>query len=520
MEGGPYFRMGSACLLEIKCLDCGKLSTEMTSKKTGVIHTGYDINQQILATASASGMGFQQTKRFFSLLSLPVPMNETIWYKLKKRVYSGAKCAADKHLQEAAEQVRSSYTDMNMRAPDAEGILDISVSIDGSWQKRGRTSHTGIVTVTDIMTGLVLDFVSLSNYCHVCDTGPKPDDAGYIDWVNKHESQCQKNIDCSSGAMEMEGAAILFQQSVQLHGFRYSEMLGDGDAKTHARLLQEDPYDGRPVEKLECVNHVTKRLGTALRNLAEKKKAQGEPVGGHGKLTEIRIKELTNYYGRAIKDNSGDLEAMKTAVWASFFHTISSDESHCHDYCPKGSSSWCFHKQAIADNVPPRPHRRPLPPGVAQVLKPIYERPGDPQFLCRCLAGKTQNSNDSFHSLLWSICPKDRWSNLHTADTALAIAIQHFNKGASALMDVLLELELVAGPSLEEYSMKEDTSRVAKATRSTSAKQRERGGKEWKQRDGQNSNNAVNKEMCMGQDSSEVFSFILFGGYIKAVSRY
>ena len=274
------------------------------------------------------------------------------------------------------------------------------------------------------------------------------------------------------------GAAILFQWSVQLHGFRYSEMLGDRNAKTNARLLQEDPYDGRPIEKLVCVSHVTKRLGTALKNLVEKKKAQGGISGGgggggRGKLTEIRTKELTNYYGRAIRDNSGNLEAMKTAVWASFFHTISCDESHCHDCCPKGSSSWCFHQQAIADNVPPCPHGRPLPSGVDQALKPIYERRGDPQLLRRCLAGKAQNSNESFRSLLGSISPKERWSNLCTVDTALAIAIR-FDKGASALMNVLLELELVAGPSLEEYSMKEDTSRVAKATRSTSAKQRER----------------------------------------------
>ena len=59
-------------------------------------------------------------------------------------------------------------------------------------------------------------------------------------------------------------------------------MLGGGDAKTHTRLLQEDSYDGRSIEKLECVNHVTMQMGTALRNLVEKGKAQGEPTGGRG----------------------------------------------------------------------------------------------------------------------------------------------------------------------------------------------------------------------------------------------
>ena len=44
--------------------------------------------------------------------------------------------------------------------------------------------------------------------------------------------------------------------------------------------------------------------------------SQGQPIGGKGKLTDLRIKKLTNYYGRAIKDSRGDLTAMQDAVWA------------------------------------------------------------------------------------------------------------------------------------------------------------------------------------------------------------
>ncbi|KAL8610608.1 hypothetical protein ACOMHN_006327 [Nucella lapillus] len=157
----------------------------------------------------------------------------------------------------------------------------------------------------------------------------------------------RKNINFSAGAIEMEGALILFKRSVQLHGFRYTEMLGDGDAKTHSRLLQEDPYDGRPIEKLECVNHVTKRMGTALRNLVKKKK---------------------------------------------------------------------------------RPRESRL----------------------------------------------ERWGNLMTVDTALAIAVQRFNKGASALQDVMLELELVTGSTVEDFALKEDTARVRKATTKSSDKEKEK----------------------------------------------
>ena len=65
------------------------------------------------------------------------------------------KRAANSHLQEAAAHVRAVYADTNLGMPDWDGVLDISISIDGSWQKRGRTSKNGIVTVIDIMTGLI-----------------------------------------------------------------------------------------------------------------------------------------------------------------------------------------------------------------------------------------------------------------------------------------------------------------------------------------------------------------------------
>ena len=58
--------------------------------------------------------------------------------------------------------------------------------------------------------------------------------------------------------------------------------------------------------KLECINHVSKRLGTAFKDLKAKSGAQGKPIGGRGKLTYERIKLLTGHYGKEIKDSKGD----------------------------------------------------------------------------------------------------------------------------------------------------------------------------------------------------------------------
>ncbi|KAE8739603.1 hypothetical protein FOCC_FOCC014902 [Frankliniella occidentalis] len=140
-------------------------------------------------------------------------------------------------------------------------VLDICISIDGSWQMRGHASSNGLVAAVDVLTGL-------------------------------------KNFEGSSGSMEMIGAERMFQRSIQEGNMRYTVMLSDGDAKTFQHLQSLDIYPGIQLEKEECVNHVAKRMGTALREKVKQCKAQKITLGGRaeGALTDNKIDKLTNYY--------------------------------------------------------------------------------------------------------------------------------------------------------------------------------------------------------------------------------
>ena len=92
------------------------------------------------------------------------------------------------------------------------------------------------------------------------------------------------------------------------------------------------------VQKKECVGHVQKRLGTALRKLKKEKKG----LGGKGRLTDAMIDKLQNYYGIAIRSNTGNLPAMKKAILASLFHCASSADRNLHlQYCLEETDSWC-----------------------------------------------------------------------------------------------------------------------------------------------------------------------------------
>lgn len=47
------------------------------------------------------------------------------------------------------------------------------------------------------------------------------------------------------------------------------EMLSDGDSTAHKAVIVLAPYgQDVEVEKLECVNHARKRMGTVLRKLS------------------------------------------------------------------------------------------------------------------------------------------------------------------------------------------------------------------------------------------------------------
>ena len=76
-------------------------------------------------------------------------------------------------MQRTRNQIREAYSEIDPDVADIireeeNAIINIRVSFDGTWQKRGFTSRHGIGVCIDILTGLVLDFEVLSSYCHAC----------------------------------------------------------------------------------------------------------------------------------------------------------------------------------------------------------------------------------------------------------------------------------------------------------------------------------------------------------------
>lgn len=77
------------------------------------------------------------------------------------------------------------------------------------------------------------------------------------------------------------------------------------------------------------------------KDLKGKKLADGKTIGGRNRLTDNLIDTFQRYYGKALRQNKGDLPGMEKAVKAIWNHYASTEETPLHDYCPEGPDSWC-----------------------------------------------------------------------------------------------------------------------------------------------------------------------------------
>ncbi|GFV14889.1 uncharacterized protein TNCV_1045661 [Trichonephila clavipes] len=88
---------------------------------------------------------------------------------------------------------------------------------------------------------------------------------------------------------------------------RYSGSAGDGDTKTFNALSENKPYgDDYLIQKIECVGHVRKRMGTRLMKLklvySKRNYLMVKTIGSKGRLTDSLIDKLAHYYGNALFD--------------------------------------------------------------------------------------------------------------------------------------------------------------------------------------------------------------------------
>jgi len=197
-------------------------------------------------------------------MDMPEPVSAKNWKSHLARITKTTMDVAEVSMRRAAKNIQQDIS-----------ITDVTVSCDGTWQKRGFSSKNGVATVVSVdgKNCKVLDKEVLSNYCNTCaNMKAKFNNEGqFSTWYDSHKSACAKNHTGSAGLMEPIGMERIFRRSIKNRKLRYTGYLGDGDSKSYAHVSSALPpiYPQKKIEKLECCGHVQKRMGRRLMDMVQ-----------------------------------------------------------------------------------------------------------------------------------------------------------------------------------------------------------------------------------------------------------
>jgi len=470
-NSGVTFNQTTLRGLGFKILMSCQCRRDKTINSGPMIQNAYEINRRFVFTMRLLGVGHEGVNLFCSLLDICQGIGNATYTALVENMHTAASAVYESVISFGVTQEK------NMNEEAGKPQIELTVSGDGTWKKRGFSSLFGVSTLIGKYSGKVIDAMVMSSFCGGCNlwkTLKKTEPEKYEAWYADHESECSINHTGSSGKMEIDAIVAMFLRSIEKHGVKYSTYVGDGDSKTFNGILKAEPYGhDSPVVKKECVGHVEKRMGTRLRNAIKNNK--GISGKGAGKLTGKVIVEMTRFYGLAIRRHPESLEEMKKEIWATFYHKCSTDENPQHQNCPAGEGSWCKWRQAEATSLLDQFHheKAPLSKEVQAVVKPIYEDLSKDDLLTRCLGAETQNNNESLNSLIWTFAPKHLHSGVQIVQIATFLAVVIFNEGFQGIIKIMHTMGCSIGRTAHAYVERRDEFRISRSEQRISDAARE-----------------------------------------------
>ncbi|CAF1311457.1 unnamed protein product [Rotaria sordida] len=274
------------CSLAFTCQKCEHTIQINTSKM--IPDTKHrDINIRVQLGAHLAGIGRAGVAKIFGTMNIPPPVKEDHYEEIDRKLLLPC---IKKFQHQSMQAAIYEFVDENEGDP-----TNLTISEDGTWQRRGSKSIHGIAAVLSCnTTPNVLDVQRLSKKCVIC-TGAlsvkNTDPDLYVEIINNHD--CESNYDGSSGGMESQGIQDIFKRSVPNYQAQYTRYIGDGDSSVMWNLTQHPPYPDIKIEKIEDINHWSKRMLYRLEKLTQElkdtmldpeKKRKG--IGGVNRLTK------------------------------------------------------------------------------------------------------------------------------------------------------------------------------------------------------------------------------------------
>ena len=258
---------GCASSLQLHCNSCHWKEEFYTSAKVNYF---FEVNRRFVYAMRSIGSGASAAERFCGLMNMPPIPRSSPYAAHNKALSKAAKEVCSETMNDAAKEIHI------LKGKAENEMADCGISCDGSWQRRGFSSLSGRVTAISMDTGKVLDAEVLSRFCKECKKHEE-DTPENLAWQADHKTKCKANFQGSAPAMEPAGALKIFERSVESNKLRYTEFFGDGDSESYGvvKEVYNSGSNAVSVAKKECVGHVQKRIGTALRKFRKDNKGMG-----------------------------------------------------------------------------------------------------------------------------------------------------------------------------------------------------------------------------------------------------
>lgn len=192
----------------LQCSSC-EPSSLLTLKMTKW-GKSYNINSCTVYSVTETGGGYEGLVAFCAVMYIPC-LTKSAYYKQIKwcfRRWGIGRVEKCWRLQQ------------HILTPEKgkDGTLDPAASLYCTWARRGFTSLTGAVFIIALDTGEVLGYQILSRSCQKCALEKsKCDSDEEFEELLDHEFDM--NFPCSSPAMEIEEAAVLWASLTEHHNF-------------------------------------------------------------------------------------------------------------------------------------------------------------------------------------------------------------------------------------------------------------------------------------------------------------
>ena len=108
------------------------------------------------------GHGYAGIQKFATLTNMPNPMTEKNYNRTSKKKTGDLQEVAKDTMKHATEELHEKAKS------DGKEAIDVGVSCDGSWQKRGFSSFNGVFAAISMDNGKVVDVEALNKHCKAC----------------------------------------------------------------------------------------------------------------------------------------------------------------------------------------------------------------------------------------------------------------------------------------------------------------------------------------------------------------